>query len=146
MDEVERNMDVVRRLEEAYNRRDYSQLPDLVSEDLVAHTPGSDQAPQNHAGLADLNEHAYGAFPDKRTEIVDVFGEGDQVVTRVRMTGTNTGGLPWFGIPANGAAVDVEWIQISRHGQDGRIAETWSQMEIPKLMQQLGAMPAPQAS
>jgi hypothetical protein len=60
------------------------------------------------------------------------------------MTGTNTGGLPWFGIPANERPVDVEWIQISRHDDDGRIAETWAQMESAKLMMQLGAMPAPE--
>ena len=146
MNDVERNIDVVRRLEEAYGRRDYSELPRLVREDLVAHTPGSDQAPQDHDGLRATNESSFSAFPDRRTEILDIFGEGDQVVSRVRMTGTNTGGLPWFGIPANGATVDFEWVQISRHDDDGRIAETWSQIEVPKLMQQLGAMPAPQPS
>lgn len=52
--------------------------------------------------------------------------------------------MPWFGIPANDAKVDFEWIQISRHEADGRIAETWAQIEIPKLMMQLGAMPAPE--
>lgn len=143
---VERNIEVIRRLEDAYGRRDYSVLPELVRDDLVAHTPGSDPAPQDHAGLRATNESSFGAFPDRKTEIVDIFGEGDQVVSRVRMTGTNTGGLPWFGIPANGAAVDIEWIQVSRHDDDGKVAETWSQMETPKFMQQLGAVPAPAPS
>jgi len=136
--------DAVRRLEDAYNSRDYSVLPDLIRDDLVAHTAGSDQAPQNHAGLQMINENAYTAFPDKVTEIVEAFGEGDRVVARVRNTGTNTGGLPWFGIAANDGKVDVEWIQISRHDEAGKIAETWSQMEVAKLMQQLGAMPGPE--
>ncbi len=52
------------------------------------------------------------------------------MVSRVRSTGTNTGGMPWFGIPANDAKVDFEWIQISRHEADDRIAETWAQIEI----------------
>ena len=144
MSDVERNIDVVRRLEDAYNRRDYGDLPELVRDDLVAHTPSADPAAQHLEGLKGNNEGAYGAFPDKRTEIEDVFGEGEYVVARVHNTGTNTGGLPWFGIPANDARIDMQWIQISRHDADGKIAETWAQMEVPKLMQQLGAMPGPE--
>ena len=143
MSDVERNIDVVRRLEDAYNRREYSHLGELIRDDLIAHTPRSEQVPQNHEGLTANNEGAYSAFPDKRTEILDVFGEGDRVVARIHNTGTNTGGLPWLGIPANDAKVDLEWVQISRHEADGKIAETWTQMEVPKLMMQLGAMQAP---
>jgi len=143
MADVARNVDVVRRLEDLYNRREYDQIGDLIRDDLVAHTPSSDQTPQNNEGLIANNEGAYGAFPDKRTEILDIFGEGDRVVARIHNTGTNTGGLPWLGIAANDAKVDLEWVQISRHDQDGKIAETWTQMELPKLMMQLGAMPAP---
>ncbi len=146
MGDVERNIDVVRRLEDAYNRRDYSSLPELIRADLVAHTPSADPNGQDHTGLQANNEGAHTAFPDKRTEIEDVFGEGDYVVARMRNSGTNSGGLPWLGIPANDAAVDLQWIQISRHDADGKIAETWAQMEVMKLMQQLGAMPGPEGA
>ena len=74
--------------------------------------------------------------------MLDIFGEGDFVVSHVRMTGTNSGGLPWFGIPANGRKVDTDWITIYRLA-DGKVVETWAQMDIPKMMMQLGAMPAP---
>ena len=60
------------------------------------------------------------------------------------MTGTNDGDMPFGGIPATGKTVDVDWIQISRHGDDGVIQETWAQMDLPKMMVQLGAMPAPE--
>jgi len=143
MADVARNIDVVRRLEDMYNRRQYDRIGELVRDDLVAHTPSADQAAQHNEGLIANNEGAYSAFPDKRTEVLDIFGEGDRVVARIHETGTNTGGLPWFGIPANDAKVDFEWVQISRHDDDGKIAETWTQMETPKLMMQLGAMPAP---
>ena len=143
MSDVERNIDVVRRLEDLYNRRDYAQIGDLVRDDLIAHTPSSDQRPQDNEGLIANNEGAYAGFPDKRTEVLDTFGEGDRVVARIREVGTNTGGLPWLGIPANDAKVDFEWVQISRHDDEGKVAETWAQMETPKLMMQLGVMPAP---
>jgi hypothetical protein len=37
----------------------------------------------------------------------------------------------------------LDWIQICRHVDDGRIAETWSQMDVPTMLMQLGAMPSP---
>jgi len=146
MSDVERNIGVIRDLEDAYNRRDYAAVNDLVRDDLQAHTPGSDQIPQDHEGLKANNEGAFSAFPDRRTEILHIFGADDRVVARIRQTGTNDGGLPWFGVPANGAKVDFEWVQVSRHDSDGKVAETWAQIEIPKLMMQLGAIPAPEGS
>jgi predicted ester cyclase len=80
-----------------------------------------------------------------QTEILDLFGEGDRTVAHVRMTGTNTGEpVAWAGMTqASGKPIDLDWIQVSRHLDDGRIAETWAQMDTPKLMIQIGAMPAP---
>ena len=142
MGDIERNIDVVRRLEDAYNRREYGDLENLVRDPLDAHTAGRDGA-QDRDALIQNNEMTAGAFPDKRTEILDIFGEGDRVVAHVRMTGTNTGGLPWFGIPANDRPIDTDWIQISQHDGEGRITTTHAQMDVPKLLMQLGAMPGP---
>jgi predicted ester cyclase len=135
------NLDVIRRLEEAYAKQDYAAVDELLSEDFVAHTPGSEMMPPGREGAKAADMGAHVSFPDKKTEILDIFGEGDKVVSHVRMTGTNTGGLAWAGIPANGRPIDVDWIQISRHDADGRVVETWAQMDTPKLMMQLGAMP-----
>ena len=138
------NVDAVRRLEIAYGARNYEVVRAILAEDVVCHTPGSEMMQPGVEGCIAANEGGFMSFPDKSSEVLDAFGEGDRVVSRVRMTGTNQGGLPWAGVPANGNAVDVEWIQVSRHEDDGRIAETWAQMDVPKMMVQLGAMPAPE--
>jgi len=135
------NIDVIRRLEEAYGKQDYATVDELLSDDFVAHTPGSEMMPPGREGAKAADMGAHQSFADKKTEILDIFGDGDKVVVHVRMTGTNTGGLPWANIPANGNKVDVDWIQISRHDADGRVVETWAQMDTTKLMMQLGAMP-----
>lgn len=137
-------VDVIRRVEGAYNAADYDTLRTLIAPDIVCHTPGSQDATPGIQGCIESDAGGWSAFPDKRTEVLDAFAEGDKVVARIRMTGTNTGGLPWFGIPANGNPVDVQWIQISRHAADGTVVETWAQMDLPTLMQQLGAMPGPE--
>jgi predicted ester cyclase len=134
------NVDVVRRIEEAWAANDLDALDDLIVQDYTPHTPGSDQLPPGLAGAKMAHQQSLQAFPDRRNEILDVFGEGDLVVCHAKMTGTNTGGVPWFGVPANGRTVDTDWITIYRL-EDGRVVETWAQMDLPKMMMQLGAMP-----
>jgi predicted ester cyclase len=141
MDEVERNMAVVRRLEDAFNGRDYSALEKLVGAVFEGHNPGSSDVTVE--GLVANNESWHAAMPDKRTEVVSTFGEGDRVVARIQDRGTNTGGLPWFGIPANGKAMDMGWVQITRHDRDGKIIEMWALADLPSLFKQLGAVAKP---
>jgi predicted ester cyclase len=139
-----RNIELVERLEQAYQSRDYDAVRACLAADFVAHTPGSEMVPSGVEGAIAANEGSFSFFPDYRTEILEIFGEGDRVVSHVRMTGTNDGGIAWANIQANGRPVDIDWIQISRHGDDGTIQETWAQMDIPKMMVQVGAMPAPE--
>jgi len=138
------NVDAVRRLEAAYGAREYDTVRSILAADVACHTPGSDMMPPAVDGCIAANEGGFTAYPDKVTEVLDIFGEGDRVVSHVRMTGTNQGGLPWMGIEPNGNAIDTDWIQISRHAGDGTILETWAQMDTPKMLVQLGAMPAPE--
>lgn len=138
MNEVDRNISVVRRLEDAFNGRNYSDLDELVVGAFEGHNPGSSDVTVE--GLVANNESWHGAMPDKRTEVVFAFGEGDRVVARIQDRGTNLGGLPWFGIPANGRSMDMGWVQITRHGQDGRIIEMWALADVPSLLSQLGAV------
>jgi predicted ester cyclase len=144
MSDTARNIEVVERLERAYNERDYDTVRANIADDFVAHTAGSEMMPPGVEGAIVANEGAVASYPDKRTEILEIFGDGDRVVSHVRMTGTNDGGLEWAGVPANGRPIDIDWIQISRHGPDGKVHETWAQMDVAKMMMQLGAMPAPE--
>jgi predicted ester cyclase len=138
------NIDAIKRLADAYNTQNLDVLDEVLASDLVSHTPGSDMLPPGIEGIKAGHQMSMTGFPDKHEEILDIFEEGDLVVSHCRMTGTNTGGLPWFGVEANDKPVDVRWIQISRF-EDGRVKETWAQMDLPTMMVQLGAMPAPGA-
>jgi predicted ester cyclase len=133
------NVDVVRRLEEAWAGYDYDTVRDILGSGWKEHA-------EHLGGKADLDfiiqnqEGARGAFPDAVRTIEDIFGEDDLVVARVRLRATNTGGLPWFGIPANDNKVDVEWINIYRVA-GGNVVDHWAEMDVAGLMQQLGAAP-----
>ena len=144
MSDVARNVEAYERLEKAYNERDNDTVRASLAADFVAHTPGAEMVPPGVEGAIAANEGTFGFFSDKKTEILEIFGDDNRTVAHVRMTGTNDGGIAWAGVPANGKPIDTDWIQISRHADDGTIIETWAQMDIPKMMVQVGAMPAPE--
>ncbi|MEP6973212.1 MAG: ester cyclase [Actinomycetota bacterium] len=146
MSDVARNIELVERLERAYNERDNDTVRTCVAAEFVAHTPGMEMVPAGVEGAIAANEGSFSFFSDKKSEILEIFGDGDRVVSHVRMWGTNDGGISWAGVPANGKPIDIDWIQISRHAEDGTIQETWAQMDLPKMMVQVGAMPAPEGT
>ena len=62
MGEESRNIDVVRRLERAYNDRDYETVRECVAADLVAHTPGAEGLPPGVEGAIASNEGSFQGF------------------------------------------------------------------------------------
>jgi predicted ester cyclase len=84
-----------------------------------------------------------GSFPDRRTEIVDIFSEGNKVCVRMHVTGTNEGGVPWIGAPANGNKVDFEWMSIYEV-KNGKVTNHWGINDINMLMMQTGVWSPPQ--
>ena len=131
--------DVVRRVEEAWAANDLGVIDHLVAEDLVSHDafPGS---PPGREGAKAAHQMSMASFPDRTMTIDDIVGEGDRVAVRTTVRGTNTGGLPWMGVPANGAKIEIEAISVYRVA-DGRVVEHWGQNDAMRLMSQLGVAP-----
>ena len=80
------------------------------------------------------------AFPDVSFTVEDMIAEGDKVVDRMTWQATHQG--PFMGIPPTGNRLTVTEIHINRIAE-GRIVERWAQPDLLGLMQQLGAVPAP---
>jgi len=140
--DAEANKGTARRIEEAWSASDMEALDQLIAQNFVAHTPGAEMVPPGLDGAKMAHAGTMQSFPDRQVTVEDVIGEGDRVFVRCRMQGVNTGGLDWAGIPANGNSIDIEYVTEFRF-QDGKVVETWAQMDIPKMMMQLGAMPGP---
>lgn len=132
--------DVVRKLEEAWAANDLATVDELLAPDLVSHDapPGM---PPGREGARAAHQMAMTSFPDRRMTIEDVVGDGDRVAVRTTIRGTNTGGVPWLGVPANGRQVEIESISIYRVA-NGRVVEHWGQNDVGRLMMQLG-VPSP---
>ncbi len=80
------------------------------------------------------------AFPDLHFTLEDQVVEGDKIVTRWTVQGTQHGSL--LGIPPTGKKVKVTGITISRM-EDGKMTEVWVNWDMLGVLQQIGVVPAP---
>ena len=79
------------------------------------------------------------AYPDLHVTVEDLIAEGDKLVARNSVTGTNKG--EYLGRPATGKSVTYNEVFILRFA-GGRIAETWGVADVFSQMKQLGVIPA----
>ncbi len=114
----------------------------LCTPDFTIHMSG--QPPiVGLAAFKQLVAAYFAAFPDFHETTEDVFAAGDRVARRVRFTGTHAGEM--LGIAPTGKRVSVTSISIFRIA-DGKVAEEWAENDIFGMLQQLGAIPAPQTA
>ncbi|MFC5823451.1 ester cyclase [Nonomuraea insulae] len=79
------------------------------------------------------------AFPDIHVTVEDLIVEGDKIVTRQTVTGTNSG--EYRGMPPTGKSVTYHEIFIARFA-DGQITDLWGVVDVYSQLQQLGHLPA----
>ena len=139
---VEENKDVLRRWIEAFNERDLQAEADLLAPYYVAHVPAP-PGPLDLEGLEAWRAFTgpfVEAFPDLRLTIKDIMAEGDMVAARVAFRGTHRG--EFQGIPPTGKEVEFTSMEINRV-EDGKVEEHWVEIDLLRLMGQLGAIPEP---
>lgn len=130
----------MRRMYELISAGQIDDFAELLADDFVEHeeTPGLEPTKD---GVTQLFRMYRAAFPDLRMEPEDILVSGDKAVARVRATGTHQGEL--MGIPPTGRSVDIQLIDITRFGDDGRAIEHWGVSDTMAMMQQLGVAPGP---
>jgi steroid delta-isomerase-like uncharacterized protein len=111
--------------------------PNAMFHLLDSFTPDFGTGPEAIKQIATLYRNT---FNDLQIDIEEVTasGEGDTVVARFTINGTQTGDLP--GIPANEIQVSIKGIDIY-HIMDGQIVGMWHTADTLGLMKQLDAVP-----
>jgi steroid delta-isomerase-like uncharacterized protein len=141
---TEPNKSILRRyFEEAWNKGRLDVLDEIVAPHYVNHDPAVPGLPDGPEGLKLIMAGFRAAFPDLRFTVEDLIAEDDRVVTRWTMRGTHLG--EFAGLPPTGRQVISGGMQIERV-LNGQIVEHWRKSDDLGLMQQLGAIPAPQAA
>ncbi len=134
------NLQIARKIFEAWNVRDVNRYATLLDEGHVWET---DTLPQTIRGR-DAARHAMQmymtAFPDLHFDIEQMIVSGQYVVTRWRATGTHRGEL--MGIAPTHRAVDVHGCTVNEI-KNGRSAHVWVYWDTGHLLRQLGVLSSP---
>ena len=133
---LEENKAIARRYpEEVYNKKDIDVLDEIIDKNII-----------NHWWKPEINDPQIikeyisknlVAFPDVKFTVEDQIAEGDKVVTRVSFTATHKG--EFRDIAPTGKKVKVTGVIIFKI-TNGKIAETWAEMDALSWMQQLGVI------
>jgi predicted ester cyclase len=136
----EENKAIVRKIQEAWSSGNLDELDQYFSPKFHAHSVPPGMPPALDTAKASSRMFAE-ALPDQDVEILDMVSDGDRVFVRTRVTGTNQGGMPWFGVGPNGAKIDNEsWALYRLEG--GQVVESWG-VNDAGIMFQLGAIAMP---
>ncbi len=125
-----------------WSEGDLSRISEFYAEDFVADYPMTDWG----VGLEGIRELAAGlrlSFPDYREQIDELFNDGENVVVRLTIRGTQNG--PLAGFPASGKTVEFRDVSILRV-VDGKIAEQRGLSDLLSIYLQLGVIELPAAS
>ncbi len=122
------------------NERDLALAPEFVAKSSIHHEFGDvpERYRRGPSAMAQFLNLYLRAFSDLRVTFEDALADRDRVVTRWRLEGTQDG--PLMGIAPSGRRVSIEGIRIDRV-EDGKIAESWMQMDTLGLLEQIGALP-----
>jgi len=131
------NKESVKRLYDELNRGNFAIVDELLLSGIQDHA--SHGTTSGLEAFKQFSAVAGAAFPDMQFHVADVIAEGDKVVARGTLSGTNTG--PWMGRPATNKPINIGWTAIYRF-EGGKIAERWLNGDDLAMMQQLGLIPA----
>ena len=133
---------VIEFIDRVLNGGDIEASGEYFAPEMVEEVPFPGQGPGLN-GLKDTLTRIRAAFPDSKWTVEEQIAEGDKVLTRFTWSGTHR--AEFLGIPATHRSMSVWGTVIDRFAGD-KIASTRLLMDTLSLMQQLGVIPAPQAS
>lgn len=121
--------------------RQAHQDPSLLTDDAVLEVTGL-QPVHGRQPIVEFTDAFYGAIGDREITVETTIVAGNQVSAILRVQGHQTGTL--LGVPASGRRIDVEVMGFI-DAQNGQIARLRVMFDTYGLLQQIGALPRPQA-
>lgn len=135
---LDENRAIVTRYVYEVNMQNFDAFDEFVVPDFVDHDPIPGQKP-GREGLKDAYRIFTAAFPDVWFTFEDLIAEGDLVIGRGVIKGTNEGAF--LGIPPTGKMVNWTGTRMFRV-RNGKVTEGWINLDMLGVMRQLGVVPA----
>ena len=130
---------------EIINERNLDLVDEVFGPDFVDHAHPFASSVGMKAGRAGIRQFVAmmgHAFPDMKVTIKDEIDDGDVVVQRNVVTGTHKG--EFMGIPPTEKPITWQEVQYYRV-RGGSIVERWVNVDEMSVLQELGAIPSPEA-
>jgi steroid delta-isomerase-like uncharacterized protein len=119
---------------EAFTTKDPALL-DKILHDTWVDIPSPPGTPAGPAGVKPLLARLTTSFPDLKLTIEDILQDGNKVVVRARMAGTQRGAFMDF--PPTNRRMDIQVVDIHEF-KDGKIVRTWHTEDWMTGLHQLG--------
>jgi predicted ester cyclase len=120
-------------------------LEEVVAVDYLGYFPGT--PPLDITGMKALGNSFYAACPGLAHSLDELVAEGDTVAARLTIRGTHTQPFqtPAGAIPPQGRPFTIDAMNFYRF-RDGTLVEHRASFDMMSFLQQIGAIPAPEAS
>jgi steroid delta-isomerase-like uncharacterized protein len=116
----------------AWGDGDFTAFEQLLAPGYVRR---SKSGSEDYAALRKTVEAMHTAFPDSRTEILEIIEDGPQVAVHWQTTGTHTG--EFMDVPATGRSIAVTGASFLKFDGD-KLAEEWVVWDPRELLSALG--------
>jgi predicted ester cyclase len=134
------NMELFRRyIEEVWNAGDTTGLDELLTNNHVSHSSGLQDVGVGMRPVHGLVDDFRTAFPDWRFTVEAIAVSGDDVLARLRGTGTHSGPLvtPYDGVIAPSGQTMTLFVIVDARFDHGKIIEQWFEFDAAALLRQL---------
>ena len=139
---TEQNKAIVRRYhEELFNKGNLAVADEVFDPNYLNNAIDKMGLPRGPEGFKQYVSMMRAAFPDFHIAIEDQVAEGDKEVHRCIARGTHTG--DFMDIAPTNKQVEISAIVID-HISGGKVMETWAEVDMFGMLQQLGVIPPPQ--
>src|SRR5918993_3012224 len=135
---AEENKTTFRRYVEEVTNKGNLNVVDEIFGRYVSHQPDGHTEERGPEDVKRFIGEFRQAFPDFFSTIEDQIGEGDKVVTRWRASGTHQG--EFRGIAPTGKPVAITGIGVFRFSDEGKVVESWDNLDELGMMQQMGSI------
>jgi len=128
--------------DEGFNKNNMAIADEVYASNVFYHEPSAGEV----IGLEPLKQFVVtwrAAFPDSRLRIDEQVAEDNRVATRWTFTGTHQGNFR--GLAPTGRAINFTAMYFYRF-DGGKVVEIHAMVNLLRLLQQLGAVPALQQS
>jgi steroid delta-isomerase-like uncharacterized protein len=140
-----RNVETFRAAHQAFNRRDFDAVVNVMAEDVTYHDRARDVTFRGRTGFREFMQEWAAAFSNAAVTDPTYSEAGDTVIAQFMARGSNDG--PLGPLPATGKSVNFYMCEILRFNAEGQVVSGVVYYDQLSILVQLGhAQPAEQTA